>query len=400
MNVNKIKDDFPFFINNSNTHFLDSAASSLKLGKGIKSLTNYLKNNGTNVHRGVYRLAHEATNLYEKSRDKVAEFLNASSKEIIFTKGTTNSLNILALSLEGYINEGDEILISNLEHHSNFLPWLNLAKKRKANLKFIPLENGMITLDNFKKSLTNKTKLVITHHISNVLGYLTPIKEMIKLSKEKDALVVLDAAQSINKIKIDVKDLDIDFLTFSAHKMYGPNGVGILYGKAKLLKELKPVEFGGEMVDEVKLNNPSFKDIPYKFEAGTPPIGEAIALGSVIDYLNQFDLNDLYQKEITLRNYLIDNLKDEKDLIIYNKDNITSLFTFNIKDVHPHDTASFLDHYNVLVRAGHHCNQLTMKYLGVNSTVRASFGIYNTLDDVKALILAIKETIKFFKEGI
>lgn len=397
MNVDRIRKQFPIFKKYPEIHFFDSAASSLKHKDAIKSVSDYLAYNGTNVHRGVYKLAAEATELYEGARNKVATFINSEVNEIVFTKSTTHAINMLAVAIADEINEGDEIIVSELEHHSNLLPWLNLAKKKKAVIKYIPLEKGSITISNFKKVLSKKTKIVATHHISNVFGYIAPIKKMIELTHKVGAYIFIDCAQSASQVQIDVKKLDVDFLAFSGHKMYGPNGIGVLFGKANLLEKINPAEFGGEMVDRVNLDVEStYKAVPYKFEAGTPAIAEAVGLGSAIDFINKGNRKAKYQYTLELRNYILENLKDEKGITIYNKDFDTNLITLNIDGVHPHDVASFLDSQNVCVRAGHHCNQLTMRYLEQNATIRASVSIYNTKSDCDVLIKALKETRDFF----
>ena len=258
----------------------------------------------------------------------------------------------------------------------------------------------MITIPNFNSVLSKKTKLVVTHHMSNVMGYTTPLKEMTKLTHDVGALILVDAAQSIVHIKTDVKDLDVDILAFSGHKVYGPNGIGVLYMKESLMKTLSPTEFGGEMVDRVNLDGSTWKSGPYKFEAGTPAIAEAIGLSKAIEFMNDVGINNIHQHELNLRNYCIKQLKDEPGLTIYNKHGETTLLSFNIDDVHPHDTASFLDQHGVAVRAGHHCNQLTMKYLNQDATVRASFAVYNSMDDCDILIKAILETRDFFPQPI
>ncbi|WP_162150688.1 aminotransferase class V-fold PLP-dependent enzyme [Acholeplasma equifetale] len=397
MDVSKIKSQFPVFKKNPKLSFFDSAASSLKHKKSVKLMSDYLLYNGSNVHRGVYQLAHESTELYENARLKVAEFIKADQSEIIFTKSTTHALNMLSYGIEDLVSEGDEIIVSELEHHSNLLPWLRLALKKNLKVKFIPLEDGLITLPNFKKVLSNKTKLVITNHISNVLGYMAPIKEMAKLAHRVGAYIIVDAAQSIAHVKIDVKKLDVDFLAFSGHKMYGPNGIGVLYGKYELLEKLNPAEYGGEMIDKVSLESKNtYKRPPYKFEAGTPPIAEAIGLVGAIEFIEKIGQKKSYQHELELRNYILEKLENVEGITIYNKKYPSTLVTLNIDGVHPHDVASFLDQHSIAVRAGHHCNQLTMKYLNVNSTIRASVGIYNTKEDCDKLVHALIETRNFF----
>ncbi|MFA7417061.1 MAG: cysteine desulfurase [Acholeplasma sp.] len=396
IDVKEIRKQFPVYQKYPDIRFFDTAASAFKHQSVIDAMYDYLAFNGTNVHRGVYHLAGDATNRYEAARNKVAAFINCKPESIIFTKSTTHSLNIAALSLGSILNPGDEIVISELEHHSNLLPWLAIADKLGLVVKFIPIENGMITIENFKKVLTNKTKLVVTHHISNVFGYMTPIKEMVKRAHELGAIVVLDSAQSILHVKTDVKDLGVDILAFSGHKAYGPNGIGVLYMTSKLMDKLPPVEFGGEMVDKVYLEGSTWKSGPYKFEAGTPAIAEAIGLAKALEFIESVGIENIHAHEVLLRNYILDKLKHEKGITIFNKDGESSIITFNIDEVHPHDTASFLDQYGVAVRAGHHCNQLTMKYLDQDATVRASIGIYNSIEDCDVLIQAIKETRDFF----
>ena len=397
LNALKLRKQFPIYKKYPDLRFFDSAASSLKQKDVISRMNDYLSFNGTNVHRGVYRLASEATTLYEEARVEVASFIHAEEDEVIFTKSTTHGLNMLARSFDELLEAKDEIILSELEHHSNLLPWLELAYRKDLVVKFIPLEDGKITVENFKSVLTKKTKLVITHHISNVMGDIAPVEKMIKLARKVGALTVIDAAQSIAHLKVDVKKMDVDFLVFSGHKMYGPNGIGILYGKKASITQLRPTEFGGEMVDKVNLSGSSFKALPYNFEAGTPAIAEAIGLTGAVRFLKKVGLKNIHQHELELKNYIIDKLKDEEDIEIYNKDAKSGIITFNIKDLHPHDTASFLDQYNVAVRAGHHCNQLTMKYLNQLATVRLSIGVYNTIEDCDIFIQAVKETRDFFK---
>lgn len=397
INVEAIRKQFLVYKKYPNLRFFDSAASSLKHKNVVKAMTDYLSYNGTNVHRGVYSLAQEATDLYEKGRTDVARFIGSKPEEVIFTKSTTHALNMLARGLKDLLQKGDEIVLSGLEHHSNLLPWLELASEQGLIVKWITPEDGKITIPNFKKVLSSRTRLVITHHISNVMGYITPIEKMIELSHKVGAYVVLDAAQSIAYKKLNVANLDVDFVAFSGHKMYGPNGVGVLYGKYKLLELIKPAEFGGEMVDKVILPKSTFKAPPYKFESGTPPIAEVIGLSEAIKFIEKVGQKKLYQHALYLRNYCLDKLKNEPFIEIYNQAENSTLLTFNIEGVHPHDTASFLDQYEVAVRAGHHCNQLTMKYLNQDATNRASFSCYNSINDCNILIDAILETRNFFK---
>lgn len=398
IDVTKIRAEFPIYQKYPNIRFFDSAASAFKHQSVIHAITDYLSFNGTNVHRGVYQLAGEATQKYENSRLVVSNFIHCKPEEVIFTKSTTHGLNLAANSLGKLLKKGDEIVISELEHHSNLLPWLELASRLDLVVKFIPLENGMITIENFKKVLTSQTKLVITHHMSNVFGYLTPLEEMTQLTHEAGAIIIVDAAQSILHVKTNVQALDVDILAFSGHKIYGPNGIGVLYIKQALMDTLNPTEFGGEMVDKVKLDRSTWKSGPYKFEAGTPAIAEAIGLSKALEFIQTVGIDKIHQHELMLRNYCIDKLKNEKGITIFNKHGQTTIMSFNIDDVHPHDTASFLDQHGVAVRAGHHCNQLTMAYLNQDSTVRASFAVYNSIEDCNILISAILETRDFFQD--
>lgn len=395
----KIKEAFPFFKNNEGVTFLDTGATALKLGSVIDSLYNFYTTNGTNINRGAYKYSYNATVLFEETRTLVAKFISANPKEIIFTKGTTDSLNSLAISLSTLIKSGDSIITSELEHHSSFLPWLKVSKEKDANLKFINLnEEGRITLDKFKEVMDESVKVIALTHASNVLGYETPIKDIVKYARtiNEDIIIILDAAQSISHKQIDVKDLDVDFLAFSSHKMYGPNGVGVLYGKEDLLNKIPPFAYGGEMADLVYKDSVTYKELPTKFEAGTPVVGEVIAFSEAIKFLNEIGMDNIHKYEMELRNYLEEELSKIDGLVIYNKNSESPLVTFNVVGIHPHDLVSVFGEHDVCVRAGHHCAQLVSSYLGVIATVRASIGIYNNKNDVDKLVIAIKEAISFF----
>lgn len=395
------RNDFPFFEFNKDLVYLDNAASSLKLGAVIDKTSTYYKTNGANVHRGVYRLQHDATIMYEETRSLVAKLINSDVNEVIFTKGTTDSLNSLAISLKDFINPGDEIITSELEHHSSILPWMQLAKVKGAKLVYVPLtEEGKITLDNFNKVLTNKTKVVALTHASNALGFKTPIVEITKsvCLNNKETIVILDTAQSISHIKVDVKAFDVDFIAFSAHKIYGPSGVGVLYGKEAWLEKLPPFDFGGEMAEIVDKDKFTYKEAPYKFEAGTPNVAGVIGFSEAVKFLLENDLKELSNYTESLRLYALEQLKLMDSVEIYNVNSDSPMITFNVENIHPHDIASVLDQKGIALRAGHHCAQLVNKRLKQISTLRVSFQIYNTKAEIDKFIIALKETISFFEE--
>ncbi len=399
MNITNLKKEFPVFDAHSDLCYLDSAASSLKPNSVIKKMDYYYNNLGCNVHRGVYELSYEATDMYEEARAKVARFINSRFEEVVFTRGASQALNLVALSYGMHnINEGDEVITSELEHHSSHMPWFNVCKVKNAKLKYIPLtKEGRITVEGFKSVLTEKTKVVALTYVSNVMGYITPIKEIIKICHERGIIVSVDAAQAVPHMKVDVKDLDCDFLSFSGHKMCGPTGVGVLYGKKELLEKMEPVEFGGDMADVVSLDSQSYKDSPYKFETGTPMIAEVIGLGEACDFLTSIGLDEIGAYEKMLAKKAIELLSEIEDVEIYNKNTDTGVITFNIKGVHPHDAASIYDKNHVCIRAGHHCAQLITNFLNQISTTRASFYFYNTMDDVVRLVESVKEARDFFK---
>lgn len=400
MDILNIKKDFPVLNKNESLHYLDSAASSLKPKCVIDKIDYYYNNLSCNVHRGVYQLSYEATDLYEESRRIIASFLNANENEIVFTRGASASLNLVAQSYGmTFLNEGDEIITSELEHHSNFMPWLNVCNAKKCKLKFVPLtKEGRITVENFVSQLSEHTKLVALTYVSNVLGYITPIKEIIKICHEKGIIVSVDAAQAAPHMKIDVKDLDCDFLSLSGHKMCGPSGIGVLYGKYKLLEAMPPVEFGGDMADEVYKDHMSYKISPYKFETGTPIISGAIGLGEACKYLESIGLDNIAQHESHLARLAVEELSKLEGVTVYNKSVETGVVTFNIEGVHPHDAASIYDEEHVCIRAGHHCAQLVTRFLNQISTTRASFYLYNTEEDVYALVNAVKKARDFFNQ--
>lgn len=398
MDVNKIRADFPVLRSNPKLAYLDNAAMALKPDCVIRAVDDYYSRLGVNVHRGVYGLSYEATDLYEEARTKIAKFINAEFDNIVFTRGASSSLNLVAMSYGmTFIKEGDEIITTELEHHSSHMPWINVAKAKGAVLKYVPLnEEGRITVENFKKTLTNKTKVVAMTYVSNVMGYITPIKEIIKLAHEVGAIVSVDGAQAVPHMEVDVKDLDCDFLSFSGHKICGPTGIGVLYGKKELLDKMPPIEFGGDMADTVYKDEMTFKAAPYKFETGTPIIAGAIGLGVACEYLKSIGLADVQAHELWLKNLALEGLKKIDGITIYNETAETGIISFNINGVHPHDAASVFDNDRVCIRAGHHCAQLITRHLGTIGTVRASFYMYNTVEDVETFVKAVKDAKDFF----
>ncbi len=394
--MNKYKKDFKIL--NSDLVYLDSAASSLKPDVVVNAVNNYNQNIGVNVHRGVYNLSYQATDLYENARTNISKFINSKFNEIVFTRGCSSALNLVALSYgEANIKENDEIIVSELEHHSNLIPWQKLCERKNAKLVYIKLtDEGNITIDNFNKVLSNKTKIVALNHVSNVMGYETPIKEIINLAHKVGSVVVVDGAQAVPHMNVDVKELDCDFYAFSGHKMCAPTGIGVLYGKYELLKNMEPIEFGGDMADVVTKDSTTYKDAPYKFEAGTPLISGAIGLGEACLYLKNIGLDNIKKHEIKLANLCLKELSKIEGVTIYNKNSNSGIITFNINGVHPHDAASVFDKNNVCLRAGHHCAQPITTFLKQISTLRISFYLYNTEDDITSFINSVKEVVDFF----
>ena len=395
-----IKKDFPVLNNNPDLVYLDTGATALKPKCVIDKINEYYDKYGVNVNRGVYELSYEATTEYEETRTLTAKFLNAREKEIVFTKGASNGLNMVALGFGmDYIQEGDEIITTELEHHSNVLPWMNVAKKKNATLKYIELDStGRITVEAFKKTITEKSKVLAITYVSNVMGYITPIKEIIKIAHEHNIIVVVDAAQAVPHMKVDVQDLDCDFLAFSAHKMFGPTGFGILFGKYKYLKKMSPIEYGGDMIDVVEKYEATTKDAPYKFETGTPPIAEAIAFKEAIKYIESIGYDRIHEHEQILLNYAREKLSKVEGITIYNPTAETAIITFNINKAHPHDAATIFDEYHVALRAGHHCAQLITKWLDCVATLRACIYLYNDYHDIDVFVEAVKAAVKYFEE--
>ncbi|TFD95900.1 cysteine desulfurase [Jeotgalibacillus sp. R-1-5s-1] len=407
MNIQEIRRQFPILDQEVNGHplvYLDSAATSQKPLSVIQALEEYYKGYNSNVHRGVHTLGTRATDGYEGAREKVRKFINASStEEVIFMRGTTTAINTVAQSYGmANVSEGDEIVITHMEHHSNIIPWQQLAKATGATLKYVPLqEDGTLSLDDVRETITSNTKIVSIMMVSNVLGTMNPIKEITKIAHGNGAVMVVDGAQAAPHMKVDVQDLDCDFFAFSGHKMGGPTGIGVLYGKKKLLNNMEPIEFGGEMIDFVGLQESTWKELPWKFEGGTPIIAGAIGLGAAIDFLNDIGLDEIEKYEHHLAAYAMDKLSEVEGLTIYGpKDpqKRAGLVTFNLDDVHPHDLATVLDSEGIAIRAGHHCAQPLMKWLNVSSTARASFYLYNTEEEIDRLASGLVKTKEYFSD--
>jgi len=402
MDVKSIKKMFPILDQEVNGHplvYLDSSATSQKPVQVIEAVDNYYREDNSNVHRGVHTLGTRATDKYEGAREKVRSFLNAdSTAEIIFTRGTTTSINTVAYSYaRANLTAGDEIVITPMEHHSNIIPWQQAAKATGAKLKYVPLqEDGTITLEDMKSTITANTKIVAITHVSNVLGTVNPIKEIAKIAHDHGAVILVDGAQGAPHMKVDVKELDCDFYAFSGHKMCAPTGIGVLYGKRELLEEMEPVEFGGEMIDFVNLYDSTWKDLPWKFEGGTPIIAGAIGLGAAIDFLQEVGQDNILEHEKKLADYALERLRTIDGISIYGPEDRAALVTFNLNDVHPHDTATVLDSEGIAVRAGHHCAQPLMKWLDVTATARASFYLYNTEEDIDTLIDGLLKAKEYF----
>ena len=400
-----IKSYFPILNQDVNGHrlvYLDSAATSQKPVQVIEAIKAYYEFDNSNVHRGVHTLGNRATDKYEGAREKVRKFINAqSTQEVIFTRGTTTALNTVATSYgRANVVEGDEIVITHMEHHSNIIPWQQLAKEKNATLKYIELEaDGTLSLEKVRATVTPKTKIVSVSMASNVLGTINPIKEIAQIAHANGAVMVADGAQAAPHMKIDVQDLDVDFLGFSGHKMCGPTGIGVLYGKKEHLEKMEPIEFGGEMIDFVGLYESTWKELPWKFEGGTPIIAGAIGLGAAIDFLTDIGLDNILEHEHKLAGYAMDQLETIDGLKIFGpRDPMKrcGLVTFNLDDVHPHDVATVLDMNGIAVRAGHHCAQPLMKCLQQVATARASFYLYNTEEDIDRLVAGLRSAKEYF----
>lgn len=397
----KIREDFPLLkreMNGKPIVFLDSAASSQKPKYVLEAMDNYYKNTHANVHRGVYKLSQEATDAFEKSRKLVQSFINApSDKECIFVRGTTEGINLVANSFgRKFLHSGDEVLISTMEHHSNIVPWQMICEERGATLRVVPInEAGEMIMSAFDELLTDKTKIVAINHISNALGTINPIREIISKAHAKDIPVLIDGAQAIPHLKVDVQELDVDFYTFSAHKMCGPTGIGILYGKEKWLNAMPPYHGGGEMIETVTFEKTTYNTLPHKFEAGTPDIAGVVGLGAAVEYMQSIGHEAIAAQEQALLEYATRELKSIEGLrIVGEAQEKASVISFLLKDAHPYDVGTILDKLGIAVRTGHHCTQPLMARYGIPGTVRASFAFYNNKADIDRLVEGVKRAAR------
>lgn len=407
MDFERIRKDFSILdqvVNDEPLVYLDNAATTQKPQQVLDVLADYYQKDNANVHRGVHTLSDRATARYEAARQKVADFIQAkSSKEILFTRGTTTSLNWVAQFAREILQPDQEVIISVQEHHSNIIPWQQACQQTGAKLRYVTLKDGELDMDHLRSLLSSKTKFVSLAHVSNVLGSIAPIGEIAELVHQVGAYLVVDGAQSVPHMAVNVQELDVDFYAFSGHKMLGPTGIGVLYGKEELLNRMSPVEFGGEMIDFVYEQSATWKELPWKFEAGTPNIAGAIGLGAAIDYLTEIGMDAIQAHEAELVDYVFPKLQAIPGLTIYGSQDLskrTGVIAFNLDDLHPHDVATALDYEGVAVRAGHHCAQPLLRYLQVPATVRASFYIYNTKADCDKLVEAIIKTKEFFNGPI
>jgi len=399
--IKKIKADFPIL--NTTVHgkpliYLDNAATTQKPQAVIDAIVKYYTTYNSNIHRGAHHLSNLATEAHESARRTVQKYINAASeKEIIFTRGTTESINLVAFSFgEAFIHPGDDVIVTEMEHHSNFVPWQMMCQRRQANFKVVPLNlNGELKLDVLENSLSEKTRLVAFNHVSNSLGTINPAKQIIQMAHAAGAAVLVDAAQSVQHIEHDVQSLDADFYAFSGHKIYGPTGIGVLYGKEKWLNAMPPYMGGGEMIDFVSIEKTTFNQLPFKFEAGTPNIVGPIGLAAALDYLNALPFEEIRIHEDQVLDYGRKKLSEIEGLTIYGSPNHhTSILPFNIEGIHHYDLGTLLDTQGVAVRTGHHCTQPIMTALGIEGTVRASLALYNTREDIDALVAAIQKAKK------
>lgn len=403
IDVRKIKEDFPILkrlVHDKPLIYLDSAATSQKPRAVIDSLTKYYQEYNANIHRGIHYLSEKATEEYEYARKKVAKFINAKPEEIVFVRGTTEAINLVSYSWGSRnIKQGDGVLLTEMEHHSSLVPWQQLAIEKKAKLDYIGItDDGLLKEEDFEK-LNRKPKILSLVHVSNVLGTINPVKEITKRAHKNGTLILLDGAQSVPHMPVDVRDLDCDFLAFSGHKMLGPTGIGVLYAKKKILEDMKPFNYGGGMIKEVYLDRTTWYDIPGRFEAGTPDIAGAIGLGAAVDYLEKIGMKNIREHEKDLTKYALEKLQNIKNLTIYGPTDVEKrggVISFNLGDIHAHDLSSILDSEGIAIRSGHHCAMPLHNRLGIPASARASFYLYNSKEDVDALIQALGKATKIF----
>jgi cysteine desulfurase / selenocysteine lyase len=406
VNSYELRNDFPIFrkkINGKDLVYLDNASTTQKPYSVIDSITDFYSNYNSNIHRAVYRLAEEATRMYEHSREKIANFINVRPEEIIFTRNTTESINLIAHSWARLnLEKGDGIAITELEHHSNIVPWQILSQEIGTQLEYVGIdENGFLDLESMIKLISSgKVKLVSISHMSNVLGTIVPIERIIKIAHEYDIPVIVDGAQSVPHMPVNAKNMDCDFLVFSAHKMLGPTGVGVLYAKKEYLDKMKPFIGGGDMIKEVFKFHTNYNEVPYKFEAGTPNIADVIGFGTAIEYLKKIGMENIRKHEIYLTKYALESISSLNCVTAYGPKDLKyrgGVISFNIADIHPHDLATIMNNHGIAIRSGHHCAQVLMQRLDVPATSRASFYIYNTKEEIDKFINAIKEAGRIFK---
>ncbi len=403
LDINKIRSNFPILsrkVNGKDLIYFDNGATTQKPKQVIDSIINYYSNLNSNVHRGVHTLSQEATTAFEEARKYIAGFINAKSeKEIIFTKGTTESINLMSDVLSDWIQKGDEIIITSMEHHSNLVPWQQLCKEKEARLKVVPADNnGELDMDLFVEMLNPNVKLIAITHISNVLGTINPVKELTAKAHEFGIPVLVDGAQAIAHTKVDVQDLNCEFYCFSAHKAYGPMGIGVLFGKEAWMKQLKPYQFGGEMIESVSFEETTFNTLPYKYEAGTPNVEGVLAMEAALKYISELGIENIQEYEDELLEYATIKLKEIEGMrIIGTAKNKTAVLSFVVHGIHPYDIGTLLDQMGIAVRTGNHCAQPLIEQFNIPGTVRASFAVYNTKEEVDIFIEGLKKTLTMLK---
>lgn len=401
--VTAIRKDFPILgreVYKKPLVYLDNGATTQKPRQVVDAMVDEYYNVNANVHRGVHFLSQQATDLHEQSRERVRQFINAqSTSEIVFTRGTTESINLLAFCFgEAFVREGDEIIVTEMEHHSNIVPWQMMCERKGAKLKVIPItDDGRLCMDAYRQMLNEKTRLVCCTHVSNVLGTINPVKEIVKIAHSNGSLVLIDGAQSTPHFAVDVQDIDCDFFAFSGHKIYAPTGIGVLYGKEQLMDKLPPYQGGGEMIQKVTFEKTTYNDLPYKFEAGTPDYVASHALAAALDYVSELGMDNIFKHEKELTAYAIKKLQEIEGMRIFGPvEGRDAVISFLVGNIHHLDMGTLLDRLGIAVRTGHHCAEPLMNRLGITGTVRASFGLYNTKDEVDALVAGVKRVAQMF----